>query len=452
MKPLPEKFEASLHPRLGDEWPAFLASLQQPAPVSVRIHPMKNVPELPFSDNVPWCASGRYLSTRPVFTLDPLYHGGTYYVQEASSMFLEQALKQHADLDQPLRVLDLCGAPGGKSTHLLSLLNRDSLLVSNEAIRSRASILSENIQKWGYPNAVVTNNDPGDFGRFAGYFDALIVDAPCSGEGLFRKDEGAMEEWSPENVQLCSSRQRRIVAQAWEALRKDGLLLYCTCTYNESENEANLQWLKENHRVEFLRVSIDPSWGIEEVIRNGVVAYRFFPHRSRGEGFFLSVIKKTEPTTRLTLKSKPSRFALPGNIRERMQNWIINSSSSSLFHFQDLIFFTPDINRPEIEFLLTHLKIVYAGTNVARLKHDKLVPEHSLALSIDVNKDHFTSIDLAETEALKYLRKDTIEIADQPTGYALITCRRTPIGWANILPSRVNNLYPSEWRIRMSKQ
>lgn len=452
MKPLPEKFEESLRPRLGEEWPAFLASLQQPAPASVRIHPMKNVPELPFCDNVPWCASGRYLSTRPLFTLDPLYHGGTYYVQEASSMFLEQALKQHADLDKPLRVLDLCAAPGGKSTHLLSLLSRDSLLVSNEAIRSRASILSENIQKWGYPNTVVTNNDPGDFGRLTGYFDALVVDAPCSGEGLFRKDEGAMEEWSPENVQLCSSRQRRIVGQAWEALRKDGLLLYCTCTYNESENEANLQWLKENHRVEFLRVSIDPSWGIEEVITNGVVAYRFFPHRSRGEGFFLSVIKKTGPTTRFALKSKTSRFAVPGKVRERLQDWIINSSTSTLFQFQDLIFLTPDINRPEIEFLLTHLKIVYAGTNVARLKHDKLIPEHSLALSIDVNKDHFTTIDLAETEALKYLRKDTIEVASQPRGYALITCRRTPIGWANILPSRVNNLYPSEWRIRMSKQ
>ncbi|MEX2233333.1 MAG: RsmB/NOP family class I SAM-dependent RNA methyltransferase, partial [Cyclobacteriaceae bacterium] len=264
MKPLPVKFEESIHRKLGGALPGFLKSLQEPPPVSIRIHPVKSQHQIA-DERVPWSKYGEYLPTRPQFTLDPLFHAGSYYVQEASSMFLEQALKQSVNLDQSLNVLDLCAAPGGKSTHLLSLLNRDSLLVSNEAIRSRASILSENIQKWGYPNTIVTNNDPADFRKLKGFFDVIVIDAPCSGEGLFRKNPDAMDEWSPENVQLCAGRQKRILSDAWDSLRENGVLIYCTCTYNESENEDNLRWLQENYSVEFLKLSTDPSWGVDEV-------------------------------------------------------------------------------------------------------------------------------------------------------------------------------------------
>src|SRR5687768_15565371 len=194
---LTEKFEETIRRQLGPEFTAFAASLQDSPPVSVRLHPVKDHHHGSQSC-VPWAGAGRYLEARPVFTLDPLFHGGSYYVQEASSMFLEQALKQSIKLDQPLNVLDLCAAPGGKSTHLLSLINPQSLLVSNEAIRPRASILSENIQKWGFSNAIVTNNDPADFRKLHGFFDVIVVDAPCSGEGLFRKDSQAMIEWSAE--------------------------------------------------------------------------------------------------------------------------------------------------------------------------------------------------------------------------------------------------------------
>lgn len=448
MRPLPEKFEESIRLQLGDEYPAFLASLQETPPASIRLHPRKNAKPAR-QRPVPWSQYGEYLSTRPVFTLDPLLHGGSYYVQEASSMFVEQALKQSVDLNKPLNVLDLCAAPGGKSTHLLSLLHQDSLLVSNEAIRSRASVLSENIQKWGYPNTIVTNNDPADFQRLTGFFDVMVVDAPCSGEGLFRKDPAAMDEWSPEKIQLCASRQKRIVANAWNALRRDGILIYCTCTYNELENEENLRWLKENHRVEFLKLSTHLSWGVKEVKNNDIYAYRFFSHRAKGEGFFISVMRKNEATKTLLIKIKTGLATPSKKIREKLQDWIVETRPVSFFQFQDLVFYTPESKVKEIEFLFQHLKILYVGTNLARVKHEKLIPEHALALSVKLNRNNFPLAEVSKSDALKYLRKETIQLEGRSPGFTLLTYNDIPIGWVNVLSNRVNNMYPSEWRIRM---
>ncbi len=450
MNRLPEKFEESIRKKLGHQFPAFVSSLQEPPPVSIRINPFKNnhYPALP---SVPWSQYGRYLPARPVFTLDPLFHAGSYYVQEASSMFLEQALKQSVNLNESLNVLDLCAAPGGKSTHLLSLLNEESLLVSNEVIRSRASILSENIQKWGYSNAIVTNNDPKDFQYLKGFFDVIVIDAPCSGEGLFRKDPEAIQEWSAENVQLCSNRQKRIVADVWSALRENGILIYCTCTYNESENEENLKWLRENYQVEFLKLTMDASWGIEEVAYNQIFAYRFFPHQTKGEGFFISVLRKTEPTTHVRLKSKKRVGPPIKKIQETLQGWISVAGPVTFFQFNDLLFYTPSYKASEIEFLLQQMKILYAGTNLATLKHEKLVPDHALALSVQLNKKAFTTVDISRTEAIKYLRKDVIHINDMAIGYCLLTFENLPLGWVNVLSNRVNNMYPSDWRIRISQ-
>ena len=192
----PPLFEEKMRPQLLTDWEAFLASHQVSPPVSIRINPKKS--KAIHVARIPWTEYGYYLDARPSFTLDPSFHAGSYYVQDASSMFLEQAVKQSLDLSQPLRVLDLCAAPGGKSTHLLSLISPGALLIANEVIGTRATILSENIQKWGHANVIVTHNDPEDFQRLPGYFDAIVVDAPCSGEGLFRKDPEAMNEWSPE--------------------------------------------------------------------------------------------------------------------------------------------------------------------------------------------------------------------------------------------------------------
>ncbi len=196
-----------------------------------------------------WSSNGFYLQQRPSFTLDPLFHAGAYYVQEASSMFLEEALKQTVDLSQSIKVLDLCAAPGGKSTLIQSVINDTSLLVSNEVIKTRVNVLSENITKWGAANVIVTNNDAKDFQRLPDYFDVIVVDAPCSGSGLFRKDPDAIREWSEQNVQLCSQRQQRILADVLPALKDDGVLIYSTCSYSQEEDEAIADWLIEGLRL-----------------------------------------------------------------------------------------------------------------------------------------------------------------------------------------------------------
>ena len=264
---------------------------------SIRLNPAKLIPHSPFTiqEKVPWSSLGYYLTERPSFTFDPLFHAGCYYVQEASSMFLEQALRQTIDLSKPLRVLDLCAAPGGKSTHIQSLVTTESLLVSNEVIKSRTNILRQNIIKWGSENVVVTNNDPQHFSKLEGFFDVLVIDAPCSGSGLFRKDPQAINEWSPENVLLCCGRQKRIIADAFACLKKDGVLIYSTCSYSKEENESIADWLAEELRMENQRLAIENSWNIVETEsdKTSSFGYRFFPDKLKGEGYYLTCFRKT---------------------------------------------------------------------------------------------------------------------------------------------------------------
>jgi 16S rRNA C967 or C1407 C5-methylase (RsmB/RsmF family) len=286
---LPDQFIQRIKCDLAEQAVQFINSLQTISPTSIRINPIKNF-EPANLEKVKWCDTGFYLSERPVFTLDPLLHSGAYYVQEASSMFLEQALKQSVDLSHPIKVLDLCAAPGGKSTHIISLISDESLLVSNEVIRPRAKVLGENLTKWGKPNVVVTNNDPSDFQRLPGFFDVLVVDAPCSGEGLFRKDPNAVNEWSEENVNLCAARQRRILADVWETVKPGGIIVYSTCTYNRLENEENIRWMINEMEAEL--ISLDISSFPEITPSDDHSGYHFYPHKTKGEGFYISVLRK----------------------------------------------------------------------------------------------------------------------------------------------------------------
>jgi len=432
---------------LAEEWPAFEATHQQPSFTSIRLNPAKQKPyDL---TKIAWTDFGYFLPERPSFTLDPTFHAGTYYVQEASSMFLEQALKQTVDLTKPLRVLDLCAAPGGKSTHLLSLLNQESLLVSNEVIRSRASILSENIQKWGNANVVVINNDPKDFQRLNGFFDVMVVDAPCSGEGLFRKDPKAMEEWSEYNVALCAQRQQRILADVWPALKQDGILIYCTCTYNEKENEENIGWLIHNSKfkIQSLRVEHNNDWGVEEIIKNGIYGYRFFPHKVKGEGFFISVLRNKNEPEEVSMRTKTQLPLVSKKIAERVNEWLLHPHQ--LILLDDLIVALPEQFSTEINWLANNLNVVTKGTAVATLKHEKLIPEHAMALSLELNRDQFVQIELSLDQALAYLRKETPLIGEGQKGFALVTYQNHPLGWVNLLGNRINNLYPANWRVRM---
>lgn len=444
---LPKEFEESLKNTLGDSFPDFINSLQQPSPTSIRLNPGK-----PAAENltqVPWSMYGRYLEERPKFTLDPTLHAGAYYVQEASSMFVEQALKQAVDLSKPLRVLDISAAPGGKSTHLLSLLNAESLLVSNEVIRSRASILAENIQKWGHSNVIVTNNDPEDFSRLTGFFDVILIDAPCSGEGLFRKDPNAMKEWSPENVELCAKRQRRILADVWPALKQNGILIYSTCTYNKLENEENIKWLNENHAFESIKLNLNPAWGIDAVEEKNVYGYHFYPHKVNGEGFFISVIRKTQAQSEGHFKIRKGLSAPPKKTIEQLESWT-TLKSPTFFTWNEVVYVVPKSIAKETEILLDHLKFVQAGTALATMKHDKLIPEHAAALAINLNKDNFFQLEVTEQDALRYLRKEPVEIHSSPRGFTLILYKGLALGWANVLDNRMNNLYPAAWRIRMA--
>ena len=434
---------------LGAEWESFRLAHTTAAPSSIRLNPMKKFTvEL---EPVPWTRFGYYLKERPVFTFDPLFHAGAYYVQEASSMFLEQVIRQSVNLQSPLRVLDLSAAPGGKSTHLLSLLTRDSLLVANEVIRSRAGVLSENIQKWGYPNCMVTNNDPADFSALKGFFDVIVVDAPCSGEGLFRKDGRAMHEWSPDHVSICAARQKRILHDIWPALKKDGILVYSTCTYNSSENEDTLIDLSTSYKCEFLDIALDAAWKVTRVEKRPVRGYKLYPHLVKGEGFFIAAAKKQHEEHAVP-ERRPKRRLTPldKKLTAAVDRWITDAETFEFFAHGDRIFFLHHNHVADINFLLDRLRFVYAGTNAALAKHDKLVPEHALAMSVLLNDKQFKTIELTEGQALQYLRKETIDLTGAGKGFALVTHRGRALGWVNLLGNRANNMYPSEWRIRMS--
>ncbi|MBI3483313.1 MAG: rRNA methyltransferase [Bacteroidetes bacterium] len=442
----PSEFTNRMREQLGKDWEKFVAAHQQPSPTSIRTNP-KKCPSKEL-EKIPWTDFGYYLNERPSFTFDPLFHAGSYYVQEASSMFLEHVLKQTIDLSQPLRVLDLCAAPGGKSTHLLSLLRDNSLLVANETIRARATILAENICKWGNVNAVVTNNDPEDFQRLNGFFDVIVIDAPCSGEGLFRKDQNSMNEWSEENAELCSLRQQRIVNQIWPALKQNGILIYSTCTYNPKENEGNLSRLVAENKSESLKLKVESGWGVEEIQIENINGYHFYPHKTKGEGFFISVLQKKEEQSEITAHTKKIFDHPPKKIIERLSSWFTNPDTIEFALHEELILALPKKYLFDIALLNKALRVIQKGTAIATAKHDKLIPEHSFALSNEINVDNFPSIEVTLEQAITYLRKDVLNLSTDKTGFTLLKYQDTPIGWVNHLGNRCNNLYPSNWRIR----
>ncbi len=446
----PAAFQSQMQSLLGDEYPLFEKAYETKAPVSLRINTRKFLKAVTHS-KVAWASQGYYLDERPVFTLDPIFHGGAYYVQEASSMFLEQAFLQQVDLTDSLNVLDLCAAPGGKSTHILSLLNDQSLLVSNEVIKSRAYILKENIQKWGSSNVVVSHSDPERFSGMKGFFDVIVVDAPCSGEGLFRRDEEAMKEWSPENVQLCVSRQQRILEAVWGCLKPNGILIYSTCTFNTQEDEENLDWLTKEYESETLSLTLQPEWGITEVrSAAGAVGYKFFPHKAKGEGFFMSVIRKNSGADHgfNTKKSKSPFAYLSKETESETKDWLKNEGLKKLL-FGEQVLAMPKNKVDDIIYLTNHLHIVSCGLEVAELKKKNSIPSPALALSMDLNRDQFPSVDLDYKDALRYLARENFD-AELPDGDWILVCYQTiPLGWLKKINNRFNNYYPVEWRIRM---
>ena len=414
---------------------------------SVRINPFKlsgSPKALSFGEGlgeVLWSKYGYYLKSRPSFTFDPFFHAGCYYVQEASSMFLEQALKQTVDLSKPLKVLDLCAAPGGKSTHIQSILSKDSLLVSNDVIRSRVNVLKDNIIKWGCENVVVTNNDPRSFTKLQNYFDVIVVDAPCSGSGLFRRDPAAIDEWSKNNVQLCSQRQQRILADVWPALKKDGILIYSTCSYSTDENEEIVAWISKNFSVERYILKVVDDWGIVE--SDG--GYRFWPDKVKGEGFFLSCFQKKDGESDGSTRTKNKPEQANKKEMELIEKWVENEGRVFI-RYLNTVYAWPENHLTDFGFLLEQLRVIYSGILTGELMRDKLVPDHALAMSKAV-PDTIYQTALNYEQSIQYLQRKEINTNTERKGWQLVTYQQHPLGWINVLSNRINNYYPKELRI-----
>lgn len=451
---LPKELLTSLEGVEGYNGPAFEKVHADGRQVtSIRINPLKILSgglSLPpgATERVPWSSFGYYLDERPSFTFDPSFHAGAYYVQEASSMFLEQVLRQTTDLSRPLRVLDLCAAPGGKSTLIQSLLSPSSLLVSNEVIRPRVNILQENMTKWGAPNVVITNNDARDFQRAEDYFDVIVVDAPCSGSGLFRREPEAIGEWSVENVQLCCQRQQRILADCWPALRQGGILIYSTCSYSKEEDEEILDWMMEELQATNCQLRVEAEWNIVEARgRKGGYGYRFYPDRLKGEGFFIAAVRKEDGGDFVYPKNKKQGLEkLTRQEEERMRPWIKQEAPLFFFRHHEQVVALPASLAEDLSYLQSFCYIKKAGIVTGQLAAKEFIPEHDLALSSLINGD-VPVLAATKEQAIQYLRKEEVKIGTELRGWALVQYAGLNLGWIKILPNRANNYYPKEWRI-----
>lgn len=422
---LPKEFETYTRKLFGEErYALFLKGLNQDSPTSIRLNTFKlkeneGISETLIPQQIPWCKEGYYLNERPNFTFDPLLHAGIYYVQEASSMFLSHVLRQL--IKHPVTMLDLCAAPGGKTTCARTAIPDSSLLFSNEPIGKRAQILAENIQKFGHPDIVVTNNYPRDYKMTKLVFDVIVADVPCSGEGMFRKDVQAIEEWSLQNVEKCYQLQRSIITDIWDNLRPGGILVYSTCTFNAHENEENVAWILNHYDAELIEIPVEKEWNITSSLIGNPLndgrkfpVYRFIPGLTKGEGLFMAVIRKAGDNENLNN---------PNDIRS------------------DKI--VAEANK--------RLKVLVHGVKKNIEKGKNIIPDHSLALSIVGNKGKFPAIEIDYSTSISYLRHEAIVLPpDSPKGIVTLQYRGVPIGFAKNLGSRANNLYPQEWRIKSS--
>ncbi len=456
-----EEFIQFLTEAVGDECAGrTLNALNEPASVSVRLNRSKMSPEESCNDifglkttPVSWCADGFLLEQRPKFTLNPLLHAGCYYVQDSSAMFVGNVFRQavQAVLDRgrkghPLRVLDLCAAPGGKTTDILGSLRSSGcesyIAVSNEIMKQRAAVLADNVGIWGDPCIAVTSVDPKAFSSLNGFFDIIIADVPCSGEGMFRKDEEAVMQWSADNVALCQSRQRRIIADVWPALAPGGILIYSTCTFNKYENDDNVKWIMSTLGAEKFTFRND---------YNGLFAtemgVNLLPGLVPGEGQYCSAVVKTGNDSAGNFRSKAQNNSkLPVPETELRQYFKCGMS----FEVRgDMIIATPAHLRDEFQ-ILDQLKPILRGCTAGKYKGRDFIPDEDLALCIEYNRVAFPEFDLSREQALAFLHKDSLILPEAEKGLVLMTYRGHPLGFVKNLGNRCNNLHPQGRRIRMN--
>lgn len=468
---LPSHFEDYTRQLMGPSlYEKLIEGLQQDASASIRLNPFKPLKTTQEQDHnaainsasrVPWCANGLILPTRPNFTFDPLLHAGLYYVQESSSMFISEVLRQL--VHEPVAMLDLCAAPGGKTTATRAALPSGSLLFTNEPMKLRASILSENIQKFGHSDVIVTNNYPKDYRKAGQLFDVILADVPCSGEGMFRKDANAIDEWSPQNVEKCTALQRSIIEDIWPCLREGGLLVYSTCTFNAHENEENVEWIAQNLGADFVEIETQEEWNITGALVNSRPVYRFIPGLTSGEGLFMAVLRKhgnsanvlseacasvTKETARKRHKGK-ERQASPSADIAKTATWL--QGNFTIMEEKGSIRAIPTWWTPVYNRIKSSLYVIHAGITIGNIKGRDIIPDTSLALSTMLNTAAFPHAELSYTDALNYLRKEAITVNSSiPTGFVIVTYRDQPLGFVKNIGNRANNLYPQEWKIKTS--
>ena len=423
--------------------------LTQPE-VSIRINRAKGGETCSMAANaqqVPWCQEGFYLNERPSFTFDPAMHQGRYYVQDASSMAIAPIVKElSAKLgNSPIAYLDACAAPGGKTTAAISSLPKDSVVVANEYDFRRAEILAENVAKWGAPNAIVSRGDTARFRKLREVFDIIAVDAPCSGEGMMRKEEKAREQWSRGLVTQCASLQRDILENVWGALKPGGFLIYSTCTFNRSEDEENLAWLIDEFGAE--SVPLECMLAHSEIahgINTPNHCYRFLPGRVKGEGLFIAAVRKPGihmATSCRTTVQKTKKQTIDLSV------WLDNGTDWECIIKGEEVYALPHGAYAMASEALKHLDVIQPGVHVATIKGKDIIPAQELALSTALRTDAFPTYAVGLDDAIRYLQKDAFAIDGAPKGYVLLTYEGAPLGFVKNLGNRANNLYPKQWRI-----
>lgn len=454
MTALPGKFVERILSELGDSEGRALcdALCGTQSPAAVRLNPFKSGAKF-VGEPVPWSRWGLFLESRPSFTADPAFHAGCYYVQEAGSQFTGHIL-EHTGIGEG-RILDMCAAPGGKTTLYASLAGAEGLVVANEPVRNRASVLVDNVRKWGLGNTVVTCNYPAAYANVERMFDVVAVDAPCSGEGMFRKDERSREEWSEGSPAMCAARQLEILNDAWVTLKAGGVLLYSTCTFNRIENEGVIKKFSELHEGELTeaeRVVCRGEWGIVEGREGVFQTFRFYPHRTPAEGFFVAVARKCgvgeECRTKQRTKSRRTTLAeVGGAVCSELNRWFNNPGTMCYASVGDVVYAYRRESFEEVKRLTGELNVIFSGVEAGRIFGGRLKPEHSLAMYAGLNRSAVHVAALSREDALRYLRKDLFDISTLEEGMNLIVCEGCALGFAKRIGNRCNNLYPNSLRI-----
>ena len=452
MRALPVAFTERMRKQLGaEEAERLFEALDSVSPVAVRLNPAKCGDEGVWSDGeaIAWSKNGRKLKERPSFTLDTAFHAGAYYVQEAASQFIDYIVSQE-DL-QGKRVLDMCSAPGGKTTIYSTAVGEDGLVVANEYVRTRANILADNVRKWGMGNVLVTNNAPEHIAQFEGWFDLVAVDAPCSGEGMFRKEEVAREDWSEEAVKMCAARQLSIVREAWQSLKDGGLFIYSTCTFNEDEDEGLLRAFIEEVGEVFepsQRVEIEETWGVVRGEVGDFQTFRFFPHKTDSEGLFVAVARKAEPTTQRTPKARKRVMQeVDKNSRKELMRYLQQPDNYTFAMVADTIYAYRTEQFKAVQALSEGLTAICSGVAMGQIFKGKLKPDWALSQYVGFERKSVAVEEVDESRALDYLRKKDIAVGNMAEGINLITHKGRALGFAKRVGVRCNNLYPNSLKI-----